>query len=106
MNRRDFLALLMATGARFTLPDGLCNAAQKQKKMPNILIIITDDQGYAFCTRRRMSVRRFAVLPGRVGTPGFISSAGTLRPVGAPVCRVRSKRSPSVSGTPVMLQAK
>jgi len=90
MNRREFLSLLMATGTRLTLPDGLCNAAQKRKKMPNILIIITDDQGYA-------DLSAFSHSANDIATPNMdrIAKEGVLCTqayVSAPVC------SPSRSG--------
>ena len=48
-SRRDFLHLLLAAGAGSILPSCLNTSAKKtaNRRLPNIVIILTDDQGYA-----------------------------------------------------------
>jgi len=44
VSRRSFLRLLAASGAGVR---ALCGAAVKTRRLPNIVVILTDDQGYA-----------------------------------------------------------
>ncbi len=60
MNRREFMAFTIASGAQFSLSGCLSYAPQKQRRRPNILIIVTDDQGYADLSAYSHSARDIA----------------------------------------------
>ncbi|MBI9016388.1 MAG: sulfatase-like hydrolase/transferase [Phycisphaerae bacterium] len=95
MNRRDFMAQLAFAGMGITfggcgLPDKTVSFFNRSEDNPNILIIVTDDQGYA-------DLSAYAHAADDVNTPNMdrIAKEGTLMSrayVSCPVC------SPSRAG--------